>query len=156
RTSKKFTEVAYPSAKADVWYGTEAIDGRHLFLFDRGGAGVIKWDSQTDTGKVIPWPYKTPFPGGGRYEPRDKALWCHVWDFTGGKYKPPGIARMDIKENQLRLHLQLGKFMDEELFPQLKEIGIEVVVQNKLPQVDDAYNEFVRDQKKARSADKIK
>jgi hypothetical protein len=38
----------------------------------------------------------------------------------------------------------------------LKEIGIEVVVQKKLPQVDEAYNEFVRDMKEARSADKIK
>ena len=40
RTAKKFSEVDYPSAKPNVWYGTEAIDGRHIFLFDRAGAGV--------------------------------------------------------------------------------------------------------------------
>jgi hypothetical protein len=44
----------------------------------------------------------------------------------------------------------------KELFPHLKEIGIEVNVQKKLPQVDDAYTEFVQEMKKARSADKIK
>jgi outer membrane protein assembly factor BamB len=100
QASKKFTEVAYPSAKPDVWYGTEAIDGRHLYLFDRGGTGVIKWDTHADSGGAIPWPYKTPVPGGGRYEPRDKALWCHVWDFAGGKYKALGIARLDLATDQ--------------------------------------------------------
>src|ERR1051325_6924907 len=95
RPSKKFTEVAYPSAKPNVWYGTEAIDGRHVFLFDRGSAGVIKWDTQTDTGKVIAWPYKTPFPSSGTYEANDKAIWCRVWDSTGGQYNPIGIARLD-------------------------------------------------------------
>ena len=43
-----------------------------------------------------------------------------------------------------------------ELSPHLKEVGIEVVVQKKLSQVDDAYNEFVQDMKKVRTADKIK
>ena len=38
----------------------------------------------------------------------------------------------------------------------MKEVGIEVVVKDKLPQVDDAFNEFVRDKKKARSADKVR
>jgi streptogramin lyase len=41
RPSKKFSEVAYPSAKPNVWYGTEAVDGQHIFLFDRGSAGVL-------------------------------------------------------------------------------------------------------------------
>jgi hypothetical protein len=54
-----------------------------------------------------------------------------------------------------RIHVR-GNPLWKELFPHFKEIGIEVVVQNKLPQVDDAYNEFVRDMKKARSAEKIK
>jgi len=44
----------------------------------------------------------------------------------------------------------------KELIPHLKEVGIEVVIQSDLPQVNEAYNEFVRDQKKARSADKIR
>jgi hypothetical protein len=54
-----------------------------------------------------------------------------------------------------RIHVR-GNPRSKELSPHLKEIGIEVVVQNKLPQVDDAYNEFVRDLKEARSANKIK
>jgi hypothetical protein len=94
--AKAFKEAAYPSDKPDVWYGTEAIDGRHLYLFDRGSAGVIKWDTQADRGKAIPCPYKTPLPGGGRYEPRDKALWCQVWDNTAGQYLPVGLARLDV------------------------------------------------------------
>jgi hypothetical protein len=44
----------------------------------------------------------------------------------------------------------------KELSSHLKEVGIEVVVQKKLPQVDGAFIEFVRDMKKARSADKTK
>lgn len=97
--AKKFNEVAYPSAKPNVWYGTEALDGRHIFLFDRGGAGVINWDTQTDSGKVIPWPYKAPFPSFGRYEPQDKAMWCNVWE-AGGQYRPLGIARLDVEKNE--------------------------------------------------------
>lgn len=97
RIDKKFSEVAYPSAKPDVWYGAEAIDSRHIFLFDRGGAGVIKWDTQTDSGTVMPWPYKLPFPSSGRYQPADKAMWCNVWE-TG--YRPLGIARLDMDKNE--------------------------------------------------------
>jgi hypothetical protein len=95
RAAKTFREFAYPSPKPDVWYGTEPFDGRHLFLFDRGGVGVIKWDTQTDTGRAIPYPYHTPFPVGGRYEPRDKAVWCQVWDVSKGQYVPLGLARLD-------------------------------------------------------------
>ena len=54
-----------------------------------------------------------------------------------------------------RIHVR-GNPRWKELSPHLKEIGIEIVVQSKLPQVDDAYNEFVRETKKARSANKIK
>src|SRR4051812_32437167 len=92
RTTTKFSEIAYPSPKPDVWYGTEAIDGRHLYLFDRGSAGVVKWDTQTEKGVAIPWPYKAPLPASGHYEPADQALWCRVWDFGGGKYQPLGLA----------------------------------------------------------------
>jgi hypothetical protein len=95
RSTRKFKEARYPSDKPNVWYGTEAVDGRHLFLFDRAGAGVIKWDTQTDTGQVIAWPYQTPLPASGYYEPGEKALWCKVWDNSGGKYVPVGLARLD-------------------------------------------------------------
>jgi hypothetical protein len=54
-----------------------------------------------------------------------------------------------------RIHVR-GNPRWKELSLHLKEVGIEVVVQKILPQVDDAYNEFVREIKKARSANKIK
>ncbi len=100
RETGTFREVAYPSPAPDVWYGVEAPDGHNLYLFDRGSVGVIKWDSRTDTGQTIPWPYKTPPPSGGRIEPRDNALWCYVWDFGGGRYKPLGIARLDLAKDE--------------------------------------------------------
>lgn len=59
RTAKTFSEANYPSAKPNVWYGTETFDGRHFYLFDLATVGVIKWDTQTDTGKTIPYPYKS-------------------------------------------------------------------------------------------------
>lgn len=96
RTTKQFTERAYPSAKPDVWYGTEAIDGRHMLLFDRGAVGVIRWDTQTERGEAVPWPYKAPVPSGGRYEPRDQAVWCQAFDLAGGQYVPLGMARLDV------------------------------------------------------------
>src|SRR5947209_4710830 len=69
RTSKTFTERAYGSSpKPDVWYGTEAIDGRHLFLFDRNG-GVVKWDTEKDAGEVLPYPSPRHMPRGGGYAP---------------------------------------------------------------------------------------
>jgi len=99
RAAKKFSEAAFPTAKPDVWYGTEAVDGRHLYLFDRGTTGVIKWDTATDTAKVIAYPYKTHMPSWGRFVAKDKAIWCAVWDFTGGQYIPLGIARLDVKRD---------------------------------------------------------
>ena len=96
RTAKSFSEAEYPSPKPDVWYGTEAVNGRHLYLFDRGSTGVIKWDTQTDTGMVIPYPYKTIMPSFGRYVAADQAIWCAVWDYSKGQYEPIGIARLDL------------------------------------------------------------
>jgi len=95
RTTKQFRQTPYPSPKPDVWYGTAAGDPNVLYLFDRGSTGVIRWDTRTDTGRVIPWPYPVKVPSGGRYEPRDRGLWCFVWDYTGGQYKPCVIARLD-------------------------------------------------------------
>src|SRR5688500_3767168 len=48
RLRKTFREVEYPSPKPDVWYGTEPLDGRHLFLFDRQSVGVIRWDTRDE------------------------------------------------------------------------------------------------------------
>src|SRR4051794_38959143 len=100
RATKQFREAAYPSAKPDVWYGAAAGDPHVLYLFDRGTVGVIRWDTRTDTGRVIPWPYPTLVPSGGRFEPRDGGLWCYAWDFAGGQYKPVGIARLDPKADK--------------------------------------------------------
>lgn len=99
RAREKFSEVALPTAKPDVWYGTDAIDGKHLYLFDRGSAGVIKWDTTTDSGKSIPYPYQTPMPCAGRYVPKDKTIWCSVWELTTGQYSPLGIARLDVERD---------------------------------------------------------
>ena len=100
RAAKKFSEVAYPSAKPDVWYGTELVDGRYLYLFDRGSAGVIRWDTINESGKVLKYPYPTLLPSSGRHVAEDQALWCAVWDFAGGQYRPVGIARLDLKIQQ--------------------------------------------------------
>ena len=100
RATGRFREAAYPSPKPDVWYGTEAIEGRYLYLFDRGAAGVIKWDTRTDTGVVIPYPYETLLPSGGRYVAADGAIWCIVWDYSRGLYEPIGIARLEVKTDR--------------------------------------------------------
>lgn len=97
RETKSFTEKAYPSPKPNVWYGLSHPDGHHLYLFDRGSVGIIKWDTKTDTGAVIPYPYKTPMPSFGQYDPRDQAVWCGIWDYTGGQYQPVAIARLDTR-----------------------------------------------------------
>ena len=81
RASQTFSEKAYPSARPDVWYGTEAVAEGFIYLFDRGSTGVIRWDTHSDTGEVIPWPYNVAVPSGGRIESRDRALWCNVWIF---------------------------------------------------------------------------
>ena len=96
RRAGTFREAEYPSPTPDVWYGAEAPDGRHLYLFDRGSVGVIKWDSRTEAGEPIPWPYPTPPPSGGRIEASDDSLWCFVWDLGDGQYRPLGIARLDL------------------------------------------------------------
>jgi hypothetical protein len=100
RTAGTFAEKAYPSERPDVWYGTGPVGGRFLYLFDRGGAGVIRWDTRAGTGKALPWPYKAPFPSSGQYEAADDALWCRVWDFGGGKYTPVGLARLDAGKDE--------------------------------------------------------
>ena len=97
RETKTFTEKAYPSAKPDVWYGLSHPDGRHLYLFDRGSVGIINWDTMTETGTVIPYPYKTLMPSFGQYDPRDHAVWCGIWDYAGGQYQPIAITRLDTR-----------------------------------------------------------
>lgn len=95
RTTWQFHAYNYPSPKPDVWFGTQAVGGRYIYMFDRGSAGVIKWDTQTDTGRPIPYPYPGPLPSWGHYESGDQAVWCKVWDYAGGRYLPVGIARLD-------------------------------------------------------------
>jgi hypothetical protein len=54
-----------------------------------------------------------------------------------------------------RLHVR-GNPRWKALFSHLKEIGVEVVVKNELPKVEKAYQQYLREMKEARSADKIK
>jgi hypothetical protein len=114
RTTETFIEKDYPSPKPDVWYGTELIKNRYLYLFDRGGAGVIKWDTTTDTGTAIAWPYEAPFPSSGQYEEAGNALWCRVWDMTDAQYIPVGQARLDVTTDE---------FTDWYPFPTSDETG---------------------------------
>lgn len=97
RAARRFTEKPYPSPRPDVWYGLSHPDGDHLYLFDRGSVGIIKWDTRTETGTVIPYPYKTLMPSFGQFDPRDGAVWCGIWDYTGGRYQPVAIARLDTR-----------------------------------------------------------
>jgi hypothetical protein len=96
RRRRHFTDHPYPSREPDVWYGTEAVDGRHLYLFDRKSAGLIRWDTETEVGESLPYPWSTTMPSSGRYEPRDGAIWCSVADNTGFQYRWIGIARFDL------------------------------------------------------------
>src|SRR5262245_54495128 len=94
RATRRFRERVYGSPKPDVWYGTEAIDD-FLYLFDRGSAGVIRWNTNSDTGEAIPFPYDGPPPSGGRYEARNGAIFCQSFDLTDGLYRPVGMSRLD-------------------------------------------------------------
>ena len=97
RDEKRFTEHDYPSPKPDVWYGTDLVEGRYLYLIDRGHVGVVKWDTQSDTGTVVRSPYKIGMPTSARYEPRDGAVWCAAWRMNGDIYQPIAIQRLDPK-----------------------------------------------------------
>jgi hypothetical protein len=48
-----------------------------------------------------------------------------------------------------RIHLR-GHRQWQQLFPHLKELGIEVIVQNELPQADDTFNDYLRHMQKSR------
>ena len=97
RGTEKFSEFEYPSTKPDVWYGVGPIGQRYLYLFDRGSVGVIKWDTATDSGTVIPFPYGSEIlPSGGHFEATDHAIWCKLWDYSTGQYIPRAIARLDV------------------------------------------------------------
>jgi hypothetical protein len=118
RQSRSFSELAYPTATPDVWYGTELVDDRYLYLFDRGTTGVIKWDTQTDAGTVIHYDFDTPMPSSGTYVAEDGAVWCGVWDIADGQYIPRGLARLDAATNQ---------FTDWRPFPSLDAVDPPVV-----------------------------
>ena len=101
RAAKKFSELPYPSPKPDVWYGVGPVANRYLYLFDRGAVGVIKWDTEAESGLAIPYPYGTDLlPSGGHYEAADHAIWCKLWDYSTGQYVPKGIARLDMQTNE--------------------------------------------------------
>lgn len=54
-----------------------------------------------------------------------------------------------------RLHLR-GHPQWRELFPHLKEIGVEVAIKHELPKVEEAYQEFLEQMRAARSGRKVK
>jgi hypothetical protein len=54
-----------------------------------------------------------------------------------------------------RIHLR-GHPQWQELFPHLKEVGIEVAVRSKLPKVVEAYREYLQDVNEVQSAGKVK
>ena len=101
RASDEFREIPYPSSRPDVWYGTEPIAGRHLYLFDRAANGVVKWDVRSDTPTLIKFPYPAPSPSAGHYERRDGAVWCRLWEYPpAGRYQPVGLARLDVVQDR--------------------------------------------------------
>ena len=117
RKNGEFREAAYPSPKPDVWYGTELIGGRYLYLFDRGGVGLIKWDTTTDTGQAIRYPYQTPLPSAGHHESRDGAIWCRLWRYPPmAPYEPVGLARLDVNRDRFTGCWEIPKD-DSELRP---------------------------------------
>lgn len=61
---------------------------------------------------------------------------------TGGAHRPRQVL---VRKNP--------RWTD--LFPHLKEIGVEVVAQNELPKVAEAYGEYLRELQKARSANAV-
>ena len=111
RETGKFQQVDYPSPKPNVWYATPLVDGRHMYFFDRGRVGLIKWDTHTDTGKPIPYPYKPAIVGadlygGVNYQPRDNALYVSssTIEHPGRGYKFHGFARLDLKTEKFTGH----------------------------------------------------
>ncbi|MDB5307268.1 MAG: hypothetical protein JWO38_1470 [Gemmataceae bacterium] len=62
---------------------------------------------------------------------------------TGGAHRP---RRVLVRKNPRW----------KELFPHLGELGIEVVPQSNLPKINDAYGEYLRELRKARSARAVK
>jgi hypothetical protein len=120
RSAGKFSELAYPSPKPDVWYGVGPID-KYLYLFDRGCVGVIQWNTETDSGTVIPYPYGSEIlPSGGHYEPGDRAIWCKLWDYSTGQYIPRGIARLDLEKNEFDGRWEFPK---EDELPRLEPVA---------------------------------
>lgn len=99
RTSRQFQEFAYPGKSPNVWYAAQTSDQRYLYLFDRQN-GIIKWDTEDDSCTVIAYPYKTAFPGSGRYEPSEGSIWCYVTNLTNDLYAPIGLARLDVAANR--------------------------------------------------------
>ena len=111
RKTGKFQQVDYPSPNPNVWYATPLVDGRHLYFFDRGRVGLIKWDTLTDTGKPISYPYKPAIVGDGlyggvRYQPRDNALYVSSTriEHPGRGYMFHGFARLDLKTERFTGH----------------------------------------------------
>jgi hypothetical protein len=143
RSAKTFAELPYPSPNPDVWYGTEAIDGRHLLLFDRN-AGLIKWDTENDSGEVLPYPYAGPKPLGGRYDPRDNALWCQIFDLAGGQYLPLAMARFDVASSKFTGYYPYPK-NDDTLQPYAdpdKTFFVPLTLQGKLVPFDFKENRW--------------
>lgn len=116
RGNGTFREVDYPVANPEVWYGTELIDGRYLYLFERTTPAIIKWDTQTETGRAIPYPLDPPLLSGGRYVEADRALWCSVTDTQNFQYRQLGVVRFDLETEKFSDYLPWPKD-DEALEP---------------------------------------
>jgi hypothetical protein len=100
RASRTFSEQAYPSPQPNVWYGTELIDNRLLYFFDRQSVGVIRWDTQSNAGKAMPYPYETSRPTSGIHVAADNSLWCRIPNLSQGIYVSHGVARYDLARDE--------------------------------------------------------
>ena len=107
--TREWEERSYPTKGVDYWYGTPTSDGNYLMVYNYGDRAVVRWDTRTDKGTVIPYTLDGPPPGSGRLTEDGAAMYSVTFRMP---YRLIKLARLD---------LQRDEWTDEWAIPQSDE-----------------------------------
>ena len=80
-----------PGKPLYIYKGRVPREGPYLYLFPKDPPGVIRWDTRSDRGELVRFPYGDHGPWGGTLSQDGKTLWCPLWDANA-------MARFDLEK----------------------------------------------------------
>jgi hypothetical protein len=77
-----FAPLPVPPAQASmsIWLGLAPSTGPYVYLFPEKPPAIIRWDTRSDTGTLIAYPFPGPEPAFGMLSADETTAWCPIWN----------------------------------------------------------------------------